>query len=610
MNAMDFRTLKSFRDYQQSRLLGSRLTLIKALVIFFFVVQCGIFAYLQLVRGTHFRVLAEENRLHRRIERPLRGILLDDAGRVLVSNRPSFSIYMDLERTTTPDQEIQTLARYLELPPDIFQDRLERAKGQPRYLPVLLLPDAGLEMAARIEAHRPELPAIDVVMESKRYYPMGPGGAHVIGYLSEATDEEMAVRKDLFLGDRVGRIGAERVFDEELRGQPGIVLEEVNARGRRLGAVAYLRPTRFGRGIRMTLDSQMQKDIEEAFAGRGGAAVVLDPISGGIKALYSGPSFDPNLFAGRLPAGEWARLSEDPLRPLQNRALGSTYSPGSTFKIVMAVAAMQEGVVSPEWRVSCGGAATFYGRQFKCHKGGHGSVDLRDAIVRSCNVYFYTVGAKLGIDRIARWARAMGLGEVSDLPLKQAQGIAPSSEWKLKTRGEPWYAGETISVAIGQGYVQATPIQLAQVAAVIANGGYRVHAHLGERPGEAPPPQSLGIAPETIALIREAMEGVVARGTGRRAQVPGIRVAGKTGTAQNIGREAGKEIEDNALFIGFAPVDNPKLAWAIVVEQAGFGGEQAAPIAGMIVQRYFERRPLDSGSEIRLAQGPKRARPF
>lgn len=608
--ATDFRSLKSFRDYQQSRMLARRIALIKGLVIFFFVVQAGIFAYLQLVRGSHFRSLAEENRLHRRIERPLRGILLDDAGRVLVSNRPSFTIYMDLERTKDPEKEIRTLARFLELPPEIFLDRLARAKGQPRYLPVLLLPDAGLEMAARIEAHRPELPAIDVAMESKRHYPMGPGGAHVIGYLSEATDEELATRKDLYMGDRVGRTGAERVFDEDLRGQPGIVLEEVNARGRSLGAVASLRPTRFGRGRRLTLDSRMQKDLEEAFAGRAGAAVVLDPLSGGVKALYSGPSFDPNLFAGRLPAEEWTRLTEDPQRPLLNRALGSTYSPGSTFKIVMAVAAMQENIVSPEWRVGCGGAATFYGRQFKCHKGGHGSVDLRDAIIRSCNVYFYTVGAKLGVDRIARWSLAMGMGEVSDLPLKQARGIVPSTEWKLKNRGEQWYAGETISVSIGQGYVQATPIQLAQVAAVIANGGYRVHAHLGERPGEAPPPQPLGIAGETISLIREAMEGVVARGTGRRAQVPGIRVAGKTGTAQNIGREAGKEIEDNALFIGFAPADKPRLAWAIVVEKAGFGGEQAAPIAGLIVQRYFERHPLEDTGPPRLARGRVDERAF
>ncbi len=595
---MDFRNLKPFRDYQRSLMLSRRLTVVKVLVALLFVAQLGVFAHLQLVKGAHYRRLAEENRLHRKVERPLRGILLDDQGRVLVTNRPSFSVYMDRERSKDPRAEIRTLARFLGLPEETLLARYERARNAPRYVPVLLLPDVGLDVAARLEAHRPELPAFDVAMDWKRHYPLGTAASHVVGYMSEATEREIDSRRDLFMGDRVGRIGAERVFDEDLRGQPGILLEEVNARGRSLGVVATLRPTRFGRSIRTTIDAAMQRDLEEAFAGRSGAAVFLDPQNGAVRALYSGPGFDPNVFAGHLTAATWKELIENVEKPLQNRALQSAYSPGSTFKILMAAAALEEGVVDPGSTIFCGGGANFFGRFFQCHKkGGHGGMDVHEGIVRSCNVFFYTVGNRLGIEKIAKWGARFGLGQETGLPLRQSTGILPSAAWKEKARGEPWYAGETISVAIGQGYLQVTPIQMAVVAAAIANGGMRVTPHLGERPGESLPPQPIGLSPRTVEIIRSAMVDVVEseRGTARRARVPGIRMAGKTGTAQTISREANRsDIKDNAWFIGFGPADRPSLAWAIIVESGGHGGEAAAPIASFVVER----------AQARTAQAP------
>ncbi len=600
MRSVDFRNLKPFRDYQRGLMLSRRLTVVKVLVTIAFLAQVAVFANLQLVKGVHYRRLAEENRLHRKLERPLRGILLDDSGRVLVTNRPSFSIYMDRERSIHPREEIETLARFLGIPAEPLQKRFERARNSPRYLPVLLLPDVGLEVASRVEAHRPELPAFDVGMDSKRHYPLGTSAAHVIGYMSEATERELDTRPELLMGDRVGRIGAERVFDDDLRGQPGILLEEVNARGRSLGVVATIRPTRLGRSVRTAIDAAMQRDLEEAFAGRAGAAVFLDPFTGAVRALYSSPSFDPNVFAGHLTAKTWKGLVEDAARPLQNRALSSAYSPGSTFKIVMAAAALEEGAVGEQDSIFCGGGANFFGRYFQCHKrGGHGNMQVREAIVRSCNVFFYTVGNRLGIDRIAKWGERFGLGRETGLALRQSAGILPSSAWKQKNRGEPWYAGETISVAIGQGYLQVTPIQMAVVAAAIANGGYRVTPHLGELPGESVSAQPIGLSPGTVETIREAMIDVVEsdRGTARRARVPGIRMAGKTGTAQTVSREAGRtDLKDNAWFIGFGPAERPALAFAIIVESGGHGGETAAPIASLVVGRYLERTAQSPGT--------------
>lgn len=600
---VDFRNLKPFRDYRMGRMLRARLNFVRVVLAIGFALYGQVFWFLQIVHGDYYAQQAEENRLHRRLERPPRGMLIDDVDEVLVGNRPSFSVYIDRDRSPAVRQEVEALARILGESPEPWFEQLDKAKNHPRFLPVLLRPDVDLAVASRIEAHRAELPSIDVVMEAKRHYPLGPAGAHVIGYLSEATESELKGRPELIPGDRVGRAGVERAYDGDLRGQPGVLLEEVNALGRSFGKIATQRDPRPGRALRVTLDAAMQRDLYQSFAGRPGGAIFIDPFTGGVRALYSGPSFDPGVFAGRVRAADWITLVGNPQKPLQNRAISSAYSPGSTFKVLMAVAALEEGVVHEHDTIFCAGGKNFYGRVYKCHRaGGHGAVNVVEAVIRSCNVFFYTVGQSLGIDRIAKWGSRFGFGERSGIKLDgESAGLMPSSEWKLKTRGQPWFAGETISVAIGQGQMQATPLQMSVVAAAIANGGYRVRPHFVDRPGDAPEPESLGISPRTLALVREAMTGVVEtdRGTARRARVPGVQVAGKTGTAQVVSRDTGaKNPGDNAWFMGFGPVNDPRLSWGIIVEHAGHGGEAAAPIAGIVLRRYLERAQLIEKSNV------------
>ncbi len=603
----DFRHLKPYRDYQRHRLLIVRLHGLRALLAVGFVVQLAVFWYLQIVRGPEYRTLAEENRLHRRIERALRGPLLDEAGFVMATNRPSFAVYLAPERTANAEREVGALARALGQPVEPLLQQLERARRvQPRFQPVLLLPDVDLETAARIEARRIELPAIDVEMSAKRSYVLGPGAAHVLGYVSEASEEELAARPELLMGDRVGRTGAERLYDPELRGRAGIALEEVNAAGRPLGVVATQRPPRSGRALRLTLDAAMQRDLVEAYGDSTGAAVFLDPMTGGIKALYSAPAFDPNVFGGRLTASTWTALSGDPERPLQNRVVASAYPPGSTFKIVMATAALEEGVVTPDERLHCGGSAVFYGRPFMCwRKGGHGSVGVQDAITRSCNVFFYNMGRRLGAERISKWAHKLGLGQPPGTGFEhEAAGLVANDAWSERVRKQPIYPGEVISMAIGQGLVQVSPLQNAVVAATIANGGFRIHPHLVDRPGDAPPPEAVGISPATVQLIARAMRDVVESdwGTARRARVPGRQLAGKTGTAQTVSREAEDQQKDNAWFVGFGPVEQPQLAWAVLVERGGHGGETAAPIVSLVLKRFFERQAARPDFGLQLAR--------
>ncbi|MFN7965620.1 MAG: penicillin-binding protein 2 [Acidobacteriota bacterium] len=600
---VDYRNLKPYRDYRLGRMLKARLNLLRIVVALGFVLFGEVFWYLQIVHGEYYAQRAEENRLQHRYERPPRGMLIDEANMVLVGNRPSFAIYMQRDRSRDARAEVAVLARYLGETPELLLEQLDKQKHAPAYLPVLLRPDVDIGIASKIEAHRPELPAIDVVMEAKRSYPLGEAAAHAIGYLSEASEAELKKRDDLMPGDRVGRSGVEQIYDADLRGRPGITLDEVDARGRSLGTVAVQRPPRAGRALRVTLDGQMQRDLYECFAGRSGGAIFLDPINGGVRALYSGPTYDPNVFAGRLRAADWTALINNPLKPLQNRPISSAYPPGSTFKVMMACAALEEGVIHPGETIFCGGSKNFYGRDYKCHKkGGHGSVGVADAVTRSCNVFFYTVGQELGIDRIAKWGHKFGFGEKSGIRLEgESPGIMPSSAWKMKTRGQPWYAGETISVSIGQGQMQATPLQMAVVASAIANGGYRVHPHFVDRPGDADQPEAIGLSTTTIALLKEAMNNVVDSdsGTARRARVPGVKVAGKTGTAQVVSRDTGaKDPGDNAWFMGFGPLDKPRLSWGIIVEHGGHGGETAAPIAGIVLRRYLERQQVIEKSDV------------
>jgi penicillin-binding protein 2 len=417
-------------------------------------------------------------------------------------------------------------------------------------------------------------------------------------------------------GSIVGQQGVERVYNKLLMGRDGAKVVVVNSTGREIRELDREMPVE-GRRVQLTIDYDLQKAAEDGFrhAGFNGAALVLDPHDGEVLSFVSLPAYDPNDFAAGIDRATWSALNTDRLRPLQNRVIQGRYSPGSTFKIVVAVAAMEEGIAGPDFKVNCPGGATFYGRFFKCHlAGGHGIVDMRHAIEKSCNVYFYTLGNMLGVDKIHKWADKLGLAGRTgiDLPSEQ-ESLVPSTEWKLKATGERWYAGETISVAIGQGQNAVTPASLAVMMATVANGGTRVTPRvikaIDEGDGVFKPVPAAAVAdrvafrPETLSALRDGLWMVVnAQGTGGRGRVQGRDVAGKTGTAQvisNQGRAAARgrtdrDLRDHGWFVFFAPKDNPQLAGVIFAEHAEHG-YLGAPIARHIVETYFakkEGRPL------------------
>jgi penicillin-binding protein 2 len=437
--------------------------------------------------------------------------------------------------------------------------------------------------------------------------------AHLFGYVSEIT--ELQLQKPEYAGvepgTMVGQAGVELAYNKLLMGEDGNKTVVVNSVGREIGVPVGEDPPKEGRRLQLTIDADVQQAAEDGFEATGfnGAAVVLDPRNGEVLAFTSRPAYDPNAFAGGIDRATWAELNTDDLHPLTNRALQGKYSPGSTFKMIVGLAGLEEGVITPNFTVHCGGGATFYGRFFKCwEKGGHGTIDLRHAIEQSCDVYFYTVGNMLGVDRINKWATLFGLGVKSgvDLP-NEVQGLVPSTAWKAQyTKEKKWYAGETISVAIGQGQVSVTPISLAVYAATLANGGTRVTPHLVKamddgnelKPVPPPAPQSqVEVSSEKLQAIRDGMWLVVNgdRGTARRAAIPGKDVCGKTGTAQvisNQGRAAArtsKNLRDHGWFTFFAPRDNPEIAGVVFLEH-GIHSANAASVAKYILLTYFAKK--------------------
>jgi penicillin-binding protein 2 len=488
---------------------------------------------------------------------------------------------------------------------------VNRHRGEPTYRPIMVLDDASLAQVAAVLARRLDSELPDVLVEEvpTRRYPAESFAAHLFGYVGEASEGQ--VESDgLHSGAIVGQAGVEKVYNKLLMGEDGARRVVVNSMGREIRTLAEI-PANEGRRVQLTIDVDLQRAAEEAFkaAGFNGAAVVMDPRTGEVLAFTSKPGYDPNDFAAGIDRGTWAALNADRLKPLQNRAIQGRYSPGSTFKIVVAVAALEEGLITPNFRVSCGGGASFYGRFFQCwKKGGHGSVDLRHAMEQSCNVYYYTLGNMLGVDKIHKWATLLGLGGKTgvDLP-NEIDGLVPSTEWKRQRYNEKWYAGETISVAIGQGQVSITPISLAVMMSTVANGGTRWAPRLlkaiddgsGWKPVKPDAPKSrVALKPETVRALHDGLFLVVnGAGTGGRSRIPGKDVSGKTGTAQVIsltGRKqaAGRtdrDLRDHGWFVFFAPRDNPEIAGVVFTEHSEHGSN-SAPIAKYVMETYFNKK--------------------
>jgi penicillin-binding protein 2 len=590
------------RIYEDLRVVQSRLAVLQALAVVLVAALVIQFWNLQVLRARHFRSLAENNRSRLVTLAAPRGALLDREGQVLVGNRPSFNVVLVPELAENLDTLVARLSATLDVGEAAIRERLVRR--QP-YRPVVVKTDATLADVAALEARRRELPEVSVEVVPLRSYPLASAAAHALGRVGEITERQLqlAEYRGLAPGSLVGQAGIESEYNREVMGKDGFRRVIVNSRGLEVEEAERQAPED-GPGLTLTIDASLQGAMEKAFEGRSGAAVALDPRTGEILAMASTPAYDPNEFTTGIDASLWASLATDPQTPLMNRVIQGTYSPGSTFKVVAATAALEEGLITPATTFYCPGYLAVYNTIFHCTRG-HGVMDLRRAIANSCNVYFFQVGIRLEIGRLAKWAKLMGLGAPTGIDLPhEGSGLMPSPEWKMRVFKTPWYAGETVSVAIGQGQVNATPLQMARVAAVIANGGRLVHPRLVQSPaGGREAPVSLGIHPETIAAVKEGMRAVVAEGTGWRARLSTVEVCGKTGSAQVVTKSRlaqspnSFEMLPHGWFLAFAPADNPTIALAVLVEHGRSGGESAAPVARQILAHYFGvDRPAGPGA--------------
>lgn len=612
------------------RRIGTRLITLQVCSIVVFMALAGAFWVLQVVEHQKYEQMAENNHQRTLPLRAPRGVLFDRTGQVLVDNRHSFTISIVREHTKDLGRTVDLLSAVAGLDQAQVRQIVDRHRKEPSYRPILVVEDATLAQVAAVMARQLDFELPDILVEEvpTRKYPAEALAAHLFGYVGQATDAQVAT--GMSSGSVVGQAGVERVYNAMLMGRDGARRVVVNSLGREIRTLDEEAPTE-GSRLQLTIDYDVQKAVEDGFrslAAEGiseaGAAVILDPRTGEVLAFASEPSYDPNAFAGGIDRATWADLTTNEHRPLNDRAIQGRYSPGSTFKMAVALAGLEEGIITPDFKVHCTGGANFYGRTFKCWKrGGHGTIDLRHAIEQSCNVFFYTVGNMVGVDKINKWSTLLGLGVKSGIDLPgEVTGLVPSTAWKRDKLREKWYAGETISVAIGQGQVSVTPVSMAVYMATLANGGTRVTPHLlkavdhgdgkGWEPVPSPPPQStVDIDPSMLQAIKDGMFLVVnGAGTGRNARLEGYDVSGKTGTAQAISLEGGrgrteKKFRDHGWFVFFAPRDNPQIAGVVFAEN-GLHGSNAALVAHHALETFFakkEGRPLPQ-LQIKGVEGP------
>jgi len=609
-------------SHEDRRRITIRLSLLQYVLTVVFSILAVSFWVLQVVEHAKFEEMAENNHQRTLALRAPRGIVFDRHLQPLVLNRRSYSISIVREHTKDLNRTVTMLSSVLGMDESAVRQIVERHRREPTYRPITVVQDATLAQVAAVTARRLDFELPDVVVEQvpTRRYP-DTLAAHLFGYVGEVSDRDVSNNDALRSGDIVGQSGIEKIYNAYLMGEDGARRVVVNSVGREIRTLEEEPPVE-GKRLQLTIDYDVQQAIEDSFdqLGFNGAAVVLDPANGDVLGFTSRPTYDPNAFAAGIDRVTWASLTTDEDRPLNDRAIQGRYSPGSTFKMAVATAALEEGVITPDYKIHCGGSANFYGRPFKCwKKGGHGTMDLRHAIEQSCNVYFYTIGNMTGIDKIHKWATLLGLGEKSgiDLP-NEVQGLVPSPEWKQQYRKEKWYAGETVSVSIGQGSVSVTPVSMAVYAATLANGGTRVTPHLlkavddGSGWKQVPPPPARSrspLDPDKLQAIRDGLWMVVNQaGTGHNAQIKGYDVSGKTGTAQvisNQGKErAGKtdkDLRDNGWFVFFAPRDKPEIAGVVFLEH-GVHGSNAALVAHHLMDTFFakkEGRPLPPKPEFK-----------
>lgn len=580
---------------------------------------------LQVLESDRYKMLADENRINLRLLPPPRGRILDRFGKPMAVNRENYRVLLVAEKAGDVEHALDVLSRLIPIG-DYDRRRIQRETRRRRsFVPITVRENLTWDEVSKIEVNAPDLPGVVIDVGQSREYPLGPRASHILGYVAAVSEKELTGNPLLELpGFRIGKSGIEKTHDLVLRGKAGNSQMEVNAVGRAIQELSR-QEGQPGVDVSLTIDADLQNfAVERMQTEKSAAGVVLDVHSGEILSLVSTPGYDPNAFNIGLSGDEWRAILRHPYAPLTNKAISGQYSPGSTFKVAVALAALESGIISPDQKFFCRGWLSLGRARFHCWKrGGHGWVDLKKGIKHSCDVYFYEVAKRVGIDRIAEMANRLGLGQASGVDLPgDKRGLIPTRGWKRAVTGVPWQKGETLVAGIGQGFVLATPLQLAVMTARIANGGKAVKPTLvratssgGEAKSvEIPPPPSLGISDHSLRLVADAMNAVTneLRGTAYRSRIKdkGMEMAGKTGTSQ-VRRISKREREtrvlknherpwkerDHALFVGFAPVHKPRFAAAVVVEHGGGGSKVAAPIARDLLRETQRRTPTEISGE-------------
>ncbi len=591
-------------------------------------ILAGRLYYLQVVRADRYRVLADANRINIRLLPPPRGRIFDRTGKLLAENKQNYRLALVSELAGDLDETLAAIDAIIPLSDEERERILHDVQRRRSFLPVTVSEHLSWSQVARLEVNAPDLPGTSIDVGQVRKYPFGAAFAHVIGYVAAVSEEELTGDPLLELPDfRIGKNGVEKIHDNALRGRAGTLHVEVNAHGRVIREISRTEGQR-GNDVRLTIDQGLQEFAATRLGAESASAAVLDVTNGAVLALVSTPSFDPNAFNQGLTRKQWSELVNNPRAPLINKAISGQYPPGSTFKPVVAMTALEAGVVGAGHTVWCPGHMKLGNRRFHCWKrGGHGHLALVDGIARSCDVYFYDLALKVGTDRIAAMAERLGLGQTLGLDLpSEHSGLIPTPDWKLATLGRRWQKGETLNVGIGQGYVLTTTLQLAVMTARIVNGGIAVRPHLTRHIGDGSnpkfdvraPAESIGFSETSIALVRRGMDRVVnwSRGTAYRARIAedAMAMGGKTGTSQ-VKRITKKERDagivknedrpwkdrDHALFIGYAPVNAPRYAVAVIVEHGGGGSKVAAPMARDILLEAQRRGSGDLGSAPKIS---------
>ena len=608
------------RDTDKSRLFTRRAVLAGGL-------QCGLLSmlvgrlyYLQVMQKDRYSTLADDNRVNVRLIPPSRGRIFDRNGEALAINQRNYRLVASVEQVKQIEPLISKIEKFVPLD-ESEKKRIKRDYKKSGALNTVMLRDnLSWEQVSAISLHMPNLSGVDIETGELRTYPFAQLASHLVGYVGSISQKDKRHKRIEFSipGFKIGKRGVERQYDKNLRGVPGNRQLEVNARGRVVRQLAKKEP-KSGNDLKLTIDVRIQKVLEEHLSNKVGAAgVVMDSYTGAIYALVSQPAFDPNLFTYGISNKDWNKLNKDPHFPLLNKVLDGVYAPGSTFKIVTALAGLEAGVISPRETVYCPGHYDLGNHRFHCWKrGGHGYTDFYNAMAWSCDTYFYELGKRIGIDRIQSMAKRLGLGTETGIDLPQERtGLVPSRTWKKATKNTAWQQGETLITAIGQGYVLASPMQLAVMTARISNGGYAITPHIvmppdGEKKESTPNARSLGFNKRNLRILQRSLSAVVnkKRGTAHNSRIleEGMSMAGKTGTAQvrrisKVERAEGvtrnenlpwKE-RDHALFVGYAPVKKSRYVAAVIVEHGGSGSATAAPIVRNILEACQKIDPRKS----------------